>query len=122
MTRTEHTATTLTLDTPLTTGHIDMLHTHAGELAAELDRRVRNNNMVRLQGLLEEANRLHTLSLDETLEEEVTDEYYAEYWAVAEHATSILMEIIGGFIDRKTASRMVHHRRNDIMALLARLA
>jgi len=76
--------------------------------------------MAELQTTLEEATRLHALSMRDDLPEEETDAHYDQYHAVARVAAGLIVKMAGIGIDEKTALRMVIHRRHEILGLLAR--
>jgi len=75
-----------------------------------------------LLNLIETADRLHAMSMDDSISEDAQDEAYAEYYATVERIAAKLQSVTGGQIDDLAAKRMSHHKRNEIKALVSRLA
>lgn len=54
---------------------------------------------------------------DETGDEAQSDIYYSDYHKSCDNIAEILVELTGGEIDNKTAKRMAHFKREEILAL-----
>lgn len=78
--------------------------------------------MKRTASLLEEIQARYDACMDESISEDESDALYALYWEKVEEAASVIETMLLGTVDHKTAMKMVLHRSNDILFLLARAA
>jgi hypothetical protein len=78
--------------------------------------------MNEMKALIEEADKYHKISFDESKNEEETDAAYAEYWSRLEKIADLLFSITGGKIDHKTGLKMAAHKADKILDLLKRAA
>jgi len=72
-----------------------------------------------LKKMIEEADKYHSISMDENLTDEENDAAYAKYWNIADKAAALLKDLIK--IDDLTAKKMVHHKKAEITALINRM-
>jgi len=72
-----------------------------------------------LKKVIENAEKLHTASMDDNLTEEENDKAYAEYWQIMDSAAVILINLLK--IDDLTAKRMLHHKKAEIINLINRM-
>jgi hypothetical protein len=73
-----------------------------------------------LENLLNLAERAHSFSLDEGLEESTQDTAYTEYWDYSQKAAAIIIDLIG--VDKNTAMRMAIHKSDKIVSMIQRMA
>ena len=81
----------------------------------ELEGKIKNLKSIALL-----AEKAYVISMDESLDEDTTDAAYNEYWKHLNDIAMVIIDLIK--VDEKTALRMAAHKRDEIVALVSRMA
>lgn len=75
----------------------------------------------KILGLIENAQELRKMSMDDSIAEDEQDRYYSEYWQVLRHIAAKLVEETYGQIGYTTALNMAHKKTEEIKNLFERM-
>jgi hypothetical protein len=76
--------------------------------------------MTKLLNLLDKADNLYASSCDESISEDAQDQAYLDYHDTVKQIATGIEKLLSGKIDRLSAERMAHFKRDEIKALVAR--